>query len=75
MGLALERGGALRLAHIGVIRWFEAPHIPVDHISSTSMGAFIADPATSLSMAEPAARLGEVIVGRRKIFASFGRLF
>ncbi len=28
IGVALEGGGALGLAHIGVLRWFEQHHIP-----------------------------------------------
>jgi len=42
IGLALEGGGALGLAHIGVLQWFEENHIPVDRISGTSMGALVA---------------------------------
>jgi NTE family protein len=41
MGLALEGGGALGLAHIGVLEWFEENHIPVDRIAGTSMGALV----------------------------------
>ncbi len=41
VGLALEGGGALGLAHIGVLRWFEENHIPVDRIAGTSMGSLI----------------------------------
>src|SRR5271157_1647991 len=41
IGLALEGGGALGLAHIGVIDWLEEHHIPVDRISGTSMGSLI----------------------------------
>jgi NTE family protein len=37
----LEGGGALGLAHIGVLRWLEENHIPVDRMAGTSMGAFI----------------------------------
>ena len=42
MGVALEGGGAKGLAHIGVLRWFEEHHIPVDYIAGTSMGGLIA---------------------------------
>jgi NTE family protein len=42
IGLALEGGAAHGLAHIGVLEWFEAHHIPVDYIGGTSMGALIA---------------------------------
>jgi NTE family protein len=41
IGLVLEGGGALGLAHIGVIRWLEENRIPVDVIAGTSMGALI----------------------------------
>ncbi|MGO9338767.1 MAG: patatin-like phospholipase family protein [Terracidiphilus sp.] len=42
IGVALEGGGALGLAHVGVIQWFEDHHIPVDRIAGTSMGALVA---------------------------------
>jgi NTE family protein len=42
IGLALEGGGALGLAHVGVIQWFEDHHIPIDRIAGTSMGALVA---------------------------------
>src|SRR5580698_1877155 len=41
IGLALEGGGALGLAHVGVIQWFEDHHIPIDAIAGTSMGALV----------------------------------
>ena len=41
IGLALEGGGALGLAHIGVLHWMEENHIPVDRLAGTSMGALI----------------------------------
>src|SRR5271157_1247180 len=41
IGVALEGGGALGLAHIGVLQWFEEHHIPVDRISGTSMGSLV----------------------------------
>jgi len=41
VGLALSGGGALGLAEIGVIRWLEENHIPVDRIAGTSMGSII----------------------------------
>ncbi len=41
IGLALEGGGALGLAHVGVLRWLEEHHVPVDRISGTSMGAMV----------------------------------
>jgi NTE family protein len=41
IGLALEGGGALGLAHIGVIQWMEENHVPVDRLAGTSMGALV----------------------------------
>src|ERR1700754_5108694 len=35
VGLVLEGGGALGLAHIGVLRWLEENHIPVDRMAGT----------------------------------------
>jgi NTE family protein len=41
IGVALSGGSALGLAHIGVLRYFEEHHIPVDKIGGTSMGGLI----------------------------------
>src|SRR5258708_10236228 len=41
IGLVLEGGGALGLAHVGVIKWLEENRIPVDVIAGTSMGALV----------------------------------
>ncbi len=41
IGLVLEGGGALGLAHVGVIKWLEKNRIPVDVIAGTSMGALV----------------------------------
>ena len=41
IGVALEGGGAMGLAHIGVLRWFEEHHIPVDYVAGTSMGGLV----------------------------------
>jgi NTE family protein len=41
IGIALEGGGALGLAHIGILQWFEEHHVPIDRISGTSMGALV----------------------------------
>src|SRR3954470_15096720 len=41
LGLVLEGGGALGLAHIGVIQWLEEHHIPVSYIAGTSMGGLV----------------------------------
>jgi NTE family protein len=41
IGLVFEGGGALGFAHIGVIEWMEAHHIPVDYVAGTSMGGLV----------------------------------
>ena len=41
IGLALGGGGALALSEIGVLRWLEENHIPVDVIAGTSMGSLL----------------------------------
>jgi NTE family protein len=41
VGLVLEGGGALGLAHIGVLKWLEEHHIPVSYIAGTSMGGLV----------------------------------
>ena len=41
VGVSLEGGGALGLAHIGVLEWLEEHRIPVDRIDGTSMGALV----------------------------------
>ncbi len=53
IGLALEGGGALGLAHVGVLEWLEEHRIPVDNVAGTSMGALVgALYATGMSGAE-----------------------
>jgi NTE family protein len=41
LGLVLEGGGALGLAHIGVIQWLEEHRVPVNYIAGTSMGGLV----------------------------------
>src|SRR6478752_8592791 len=41
VGLVLEGGGALGLAHIGVMQWMEEHRIPVDYVAGTSMGGLV----------------------------------
>jgi NTE family protein len=41
IGVALEGGGALGIAHMGVLKWFEEHHIPVDYVAGTSMGGLV----------------------------------
>jgi NTE family protein len=61
LGLVLNGGGALGLAHVGVIQWLEEHHIPVDEIAGTSMGGLIGGAyATGLSPAEIRALVGQI---------------
>jgi NTE family protein len=41
IGLALQGGGALGLAHVGVITWLEEHHIPISYVAGTSMGGLV----------------------------------
>ena len=41
IGLVLGGGGALGLAHIGVLKILEDNHIPIDYVTGTSMGAIV----------------------------------
>src|SRR5215813_694610 len=53
VALALSGGSALGLAHIGVIKYFEEHHIPIDYIAGTSMGGLVGGfYSTGLSSAE-----------------------
>ena len=41
VGLALSGGGALGIAHIGVLQVFEENNIPIDIVTGTSMGSLV----------------------------------
>ncbi|WP_275943227.1 patatin-like phospholipase family protein [Granulicella sp. 5B5] len=41
IGVALGGGAALALTEVGVLRWFEEHHIPVDVLAGTSMGSIV----------------------------------
>ena len=41
VGIALSGGGALGLAQIGVLKYFEEHRIPIDYVGGTSMGGLI----------------------------------
>ncbi|MDR3763703.1 MAG: patatin-like phospholipase family protein [Acidobacteriota bacterium] len=41
VGVALNGGGALGLAHVGVLLYFEEHHIPVGAVAGTSMGGLV----------------------------------
>jgi NTE family protein len=61
LGLVLEGGGALDLAHIGVITWMEEHGIPVSYLAGTSMGGLVGGIyATGRSPAEVRELVGEI---------------
>jgi NTE family protein len=41
IGLVLAGGSALGLTHLGVLKWLEEHHIPVDVVAGTSMGGLV----------------------------------
>src|SRR6204780_1017128 len=41
LGLVLEGGGALGLAHVGGLQWMEEHRIPVSYVGGTSMGGLV----------------------------------
>jgi len=41
IGLVLSGGGALGLAHVGVIQWLEEHRIPIAYVGGTSMGGLV----------------------------------
>ena len=41
VAVVFEGGGALGFAHIGVLEWIEAHHIPIDDVAGTSMGGLV----------------------------------
>jgi NTE family protein len=41
IGVAFGGGSARGFAHVGVIRWFEEHHIPIDLVGGTSMGGLV----------------------------------
>lgn len=61
VGVALGGGSARGLAHVGVLRWLEEHHIPVDELSGTSMGGLVGGAyATGMTPDEIEAMLDEV---------------
>src|SRR6187455_2731117 len=53
VGVAFGGGSARGIAHVGVIRWFEEHHIPIDVAAGTSMGGLIGGAfATGMSSTE-----------------------
>ena len=52
IGVAFGGGSARGLAHVGVVRWLEEHHIPIDLIAGTSMGGLIGGAVSSGMSAE-----------------------
>lgn len=61
VGVAFGGGSARGLAHVGVVRWFEEHHIPIDLIAGTSMGGLIGGGVSAgMSASELSALLQQV---------------
>ena len=41
VGIAFAGGSALGLAHVGVLKWLEEHHVPLDYVAGTSMGGLV----------------------------------
>jgi NTE family protein len=57
VGVAFGGGSARGLAHVGILRWFEEHHIPIDRVAGTSMGGLIGGAYASGMSAEEIAHL------------------
>ena len=58
VGVAFGGGSAKGFAHVGVLRWFEDHHVPIDVIAGTSMGGLVGGAfAAGMSSRELAALL------------------
>jgi NTE family protein len=72
VGVAFGGGSARGIAHVGVIRWFEEHHIPIDVAAGTSMGGLIGGSfATGMDAAEIQAMLREINWDEMFGFSSF----
>src|SRR5262245_48022034 len=61
IGVAFGGGSARGLAHVGVVRWLEEHHIPIDVIAGTSMGGLVGGAiASGMSAGELSAMLAGV---------------
>jgi NTE family protein len=61
VGVAFGGGSARGIAHVGVIRWFEEHHVPIDVAAGTSMGGLIGGSfATGMDAAEIQAMLRDI---------------
>ena len=72
VGVAFGGGSARGIAHVGVIRWFEEHHIPIDVAAGTSMGGLIGGAfATGMDAAALQAMLGGIDWDEMFGFSSF----
>ena len=70
--MAFGGGSARGIAHVGVIRWFEEHHIPIDMAAGTSMGGLIGGSfATGMDAAALQAMLGGIDWDEMFGFSSF----
>lgn len=60
VGVAFGGGGARGIAHIGVIKWFEEHHIPIDMAAGISVGGLIGG---AFATGMPAAELEAMLAG------------
>ena len=61
VGVALGGGSARGIAHVGVLRWLEEHHVPIDVIAGTSMGGLIGGSyATGMTPDEIEMMLGDI---------------
>ena len=61
VGVALGGGSARGIAHVGVLRWLDEHHVPIDVLAGTSMGGLIGGSfATGMSADEIEAMLAGV---------------
>jgi len=58
VGVAFGGGSARGIAHVGVVRWFEEHHVPIDVAAGTSMGGLIGG---AFASGMPAAELQSLI--------------
>src|SRR4029434_7824163 len=72
IGVAFGGGSARGLAHVGVVRWLDEHHIPIDLIAGTSMGGLIGGAvAAGMSSAELSAMLDQVTWDEMFAFSPF----
>src|SRR5687767_14563391 len=61
IGVAFGGGSARGIAHVGVLKWFEEHHVPIDVAAGTSMGGLIGGAfATGMDAAEIQAMLRDI---------------